>query len=291
MTAVSRRQFLAAAAAVPFVSTLSQAADEPTSAKPVKFGLGLVSYNVAKSWDLPTVLRICRATGVDAFEARTTHAHGIEPSLTADQRDRVKKQFADAGVVFWGCGSTCEFHDPNPEVVNKNVEDCKRFAQLVHDLGGKGVKVRPNAIPKVDTVEATCDRIGRALAECGKATADLGVEVWVEVHGRVTQEPTNIKRMMDACGHPAVGACWNSNATDLTDGSIGPAFEMLAPHIKSCHITDIIKSDYPYRDLFARLMEVGYDRYTLCEYGKSFEPKEGEAFLKDYKAKWTELCG
>ena len=36
-----------------------------------------------------------------------------------EERDRVKKQFADSGVVFWGCGSTCEFHSPDPAAVKE----------------------------------------------------------------------------------------------------------------------------------------------------------------------------
>ncbi|MCZ2344072.1 MAG: sugar phosphate isomerase/epimerase [Bacteroidales bacterium] len=294
MTQHSRRQFLAAAGAAPLVlSSPLHAAPQPAraAARP-QFQLGLVSYNVAAQWDLATVLKTCKSIGVAAFEARTTHKHGVEPTLKPDQRATVKKQFADAGVVFWGCGSTCEFHAPDAAVVRKQIEDCKRFCELVRDLGGKGVKVRPNNVPKGKTVEETCAQIGKALQECGKAAHDNGVEIWVEVHGPVTQLPQNMKKIMDACGHKSVGVCWNSNATDLMEGSIAAGFDLLAPYIKSCHINDLendARGKYPYRDLFRRLAGIGYDRYTLCEYGKSFNPEEGAAFLKKYKQQWTEL--
>ena len=42
--------------------------------------LGLISYNVAQDWDLPTVLKNCKAAGIEGFEARTGHKHGIEPT-------------------------------------------------------------------------------------------------------------------------------------------------------------------------------------------------------------------
>lgn len=299
MNDLSRRHFLAATAAAPLIlparlSAAPQAATTTTAAKAAtpKFQLGLVSYNVAAKWDLPTVLSTCKSLGVAAFEARTTHKHGVETALTAEQRKSVKKQFADAGVVFWGCGSTCEFHAPDSTVVQKNIEDCKRFCELVRELGGKGVKVRPNNVPKGKTVEQACDQIGKALRECGKAAANNGVEIWVEVHGPVTQLPQNMKKIMDACGHAAVGVCWNSNASDLTNGSIAEGFDLLAKHIKSCHINDLendARGKYPYRDLFHRLAGIGYDRYTLCEYGRSFDPEEGAAFLKKYKQLWSEL--
>src|SRR5439155_18023236 len=200
-------------------------------------------------WDLPTTLKICKAVGIAAVECRTTHKHGVEPSLSASQRTEVKKQFADAGVVFWGCGSVCEFHAADPKVVAKNVEDCKRFVKLVADIGGKGVKVRPNGVPKGTDHKKTFEQIGRALVECGKAGADAGVEIWVEVHGAITQEPKNIRAVMDACGHPAVGLTWNSNKTDVENKSVAAAFELLKPFVRSCHINDLendARGTYPY---------------------------------------------
>jgi sugar phosphate isomerase/epimerase len=286
---LSRREFLAASAAAAALPSLLPAAD----AKP-KFNLGLVTYNVPATWDLATILKTCQTVGIAAVECRTTHKHGVEPGLTPDQRKDVKKQFADSGVVFWGSGSTCEFHSDKPEVVAKNIEDCKRFIDLVKDLGGTGVKVRPNGVAKGMTVEAACAQIGKALIACGKAAADAGVEIWVEVHGNPTSKPANMRAIMDACGHKSVGVTWNSNATDLIDGKIDTAFDLLKPFIKSCHITDLTQDKagkYPYRDLFAKFRAMGYDRYTLCEIGKSYPPAEGLKYLTEYKKLWDELAG
>lgn len=283
MSDFSRRSFLAAA------GTGLLAARVAPAASPPKFQVGLVSYNVAAKWDLPTVLRICKAAGIPAFEARTTHGHGIEPALTADQRKAVKGQFADSGVKFLSCGTVCEFHAADPAKVAKNVEECKRFCKLVADLGGLGVKVRPNGVAKGQTVQQACEQIGKALVDCGKAAADAGVEIWVEVHGGPTQDPKAMRAIMDACGHPAVGVCWNSNPTDVKNGSIAESFDLLAKNIRSCHINDF-GSKYPYRELFQKLAGIGFDRYTLCEVAESYPAEEGEAFLKEYKAKWTELA-
>jgi sugar phosphate isomerase/epimerase len=206
----------------------------------------------------------------------------------------VKKQFADSGIVFWGCGSVCEFHSPDPAVVKKNVETCKQFAQLVHDLGGTGVKVRPNGVAKGASLEKTVAQIGKALAECGEAAEGFGVEIWVEVHGAVTQEPATMKAIMEACGHKSVGVTWNSNPPDVKGGSVKPSFDLLRPWIKSCHINEIYKDSlgvYPYRELFRLLREAGYDRYTLIEVGRTPpDVASGEEMLKYYKALWTELA-
>jgi sugar phosphate isomerase/epimerase len=291
-----RRGFLSTAAAATAIATLpvsTQAAEPRTKSEP-PFKLGIVTYNVAAKWDLPTTLKICKAVGIAAVECRTTHAHGVEPTLNAAQRKDVKKQFADSGVVFWGSGSTCEFHAQDQKVVAKQIETCKEFIQLVADLGGKGVKVRPNGLPKGVPTEKTLEQIGKALLECGKAAEAAGVEIWVEVHGTGTQQPENMKAIMEQCGHKSVGLTWNSNPTDLKDGSVKPAFDMLKGWIKSCHINEIYKDStgvYPYRELFRLLREMNYDRYTLVEIGRTpVDAASGEDMLRYYKALWTELA-
>jgi sugar phosphate isomerase/epimerase len=284
---LTRRDLLAASAVAACPRWTSAAA------KP-KFQLGLVTYNVAKDWDLLTILAHCRAAGIAAVECRTSHKHGVEPSLDIDARKRIKQQFIDSSIRFWGCGSTCEYHSDQPAVVAKNIEETKRFIELVAAMGGRGVKVRPNGVAKGMSVAQACEQIGKALIPCGKAAADAGIEIWVEVHGATTALPKNMKAILDACEHPAVGVTWNSNATDLENGSIAAGFELLAKHIKSCHINELANDaagKYPYRDLFTRLTNIGYDRYTFIEIGQSIEPAKGVDYLKQYKATWTKLCG
>jgi len=265
---------------------------------PLKFTLGLVTYNVAANWDLPTLLSVCKNVGISPIELRTSHKHGVEPTISKDERAEVKKRFADYGVQLWGCGSVCEFQSPDPAVVEKNIETCKSFVQLVSDLGGKGVKVRPNGLPKGVPIEKTLEQIGKSLIPCGKAAADAGLEIWVEVHGNGSQHPPYIKTIMETCGLPNVGCTWNSNPTDIVNGSIAEYFHLLRPWIKSCHIHELYAEQnkqvlkwYPYRELFRLMRETGYDRVTEIEVGKTpADAASGEEMLRYYKALWTELA-
>jgi sugar phosphate isomerase/epimerase len=294
MNTVSRRRFLqagavgAAALAAPAAVADSKAADD----KP-KFRLGMVTYNIAAKWDLKTLLDVCKKVGVSPVELRTTHPHGVEPSLSKEQRKDVKKRFADAGVEIWGCGSVCEFQSPDPATVSKNIETCKQFVELAADIGGKGVKVRPNGLPKGVPVEKTLEQIGKALIPCGKAAADAGLEIWVEVHGAGTQEPPHCKTIMEHCGLANVGLTWNSNKTDIKNGSVAEYFKLLWPWIKSCHINELYKDqsgEYPYRELFRLFRANGYDRVTMCEVGKSPpDADSGAELLRYYKALWLDL--
>lgn len=286
-----RRQFMATATAAG-LPQLSAGADT-AGAGGVPFRLGLVTYNLAAQWDLPTLLRVCRATGISPVELRTTHGHGVEPGLSTARRREVRQRFADSGVDFWGYGTTCEFHAPEADVVRKNVESCKRFISLVADLKGRGVKVRPNGLPPGVPVGRTLDQMARALTACGRAAADAGIEIWLEVHGPGTSHPPHMATVMKACGVPNVGLTWNSNGTDVKDGSVREYFGLLRPWIRSCHINELYKNAagvYPYRELFRLLRDTRYDRVTLIEVGRAVpDPALGEEMLRYYKALWQEL--
>ncbi len=293
MTAVTRRRFLTTGALATAALTVPAATAAPAAGAKPRFRLGLVTYNLAAAWDLPTLLKVCKDTGVSPVELRTTHKHGVEPSLGKERRKEVRQRFADAGVEVWGCGTVCEFQSPDAAVVKKNIETCKRFVDLVADIGGRGVKVRPNGLPAGVPVERTLEQIGKALVPCGKAAEGAGVEIWVEVHGRGTAHPPHMKTIMEHCGHPKVGLTWNSNRDDVKGGSVAEYFNLLWPWVRSCHINELYKDAtgaYPYRELFRLFRQKGYDRATLCEVGRAMpDAASGAELLRYYKALWTEL--
>jgi hypothetical protein len=77
------------------------------------------------------------------------------------------------------------------------------------------------------------------------------------------------------------------------NGSVAPSFAILKPWIKSCHINELYKDldgRYPYRELFQLLRAAGYDRYTLCEVGKTPpDTDSGVEILQYYRALWHAL--
>lgn len=249
--------------------------------------LGAVTYNVLKDWDLETVITKLEEAGFEAVELRTSHKHGVEPSLGEMERAKVRARFEKSKVRLLSYGSTCEFHSADAAVRKQNVETGKTFVDLAHDTGAWGVKVRPNGFPADVAREQTIANIGASLRELGDYAAGKGVEIWVEVHGRDTQVPPVCAAIMRATKHTSVGLCWNSNPTDVVNGSVKQSFEMLRPWIKSCHINELANEKYPWRELFALLQKSNYERYTLMEVAESKEP---ERFMRNYRALWKELC-
>lgn len=245
--------------------------------------LGIVTYNIAKDWDLDTILKRLEALHYDGVELRTSHAHRVEVDLTRAQREDVRRRFEDSPVQLAGLGSAFEYQATDPAVVRRNIEGTKEYVRLAHDLGAPGVKVRPNGIPRGADLDATLRQIGRALHEVGDFAAGFGVAIRVEVHGAVTQEPRNFAKILRYADHPNVYACWNSNPTDVQDGSIKDAFGLVADRIHEVHLRDLTDESYPWRELFGLLKRQNYEGFTLAEIPESRDP---ERVLRYFRALW-----
>ncbi len=249
--------------------------------------LGMVTYLWGAEWDLPTIIKNCAEAAIEGVELRTTHKHGVEIALTADQRLEVRKRFEDSPVVFVGPGTACEFHSPDAAVVQKNIDETKQFVELSHDIGGSGIKVRPNGFVKGEERPRTIERIGKALRECGEFAAGFGQEIRVEVHGAGTQELPVIQQIMKVADHPQVVVCWNSNPGEVVEGSIAGNLALVADKLgQTVHIHDLFDRDYPYREFFGLLKKQNYDGYLLSESPATTDPLR---VMKYYRALFDEL--
>ncbi len=251
--------------------------------------LGIVTYNIGKDWDLDTLIANCEGTGFDGVELRTTHAHGVEVELSAAERAAVRKRFDESKIEIVGLGSAFEYDAIDPEELKQHIERTKEYIRLAHDLGVSGIKVRPNKI-HVDEgveIETTLEQIGVSLAECGEFGRDLGVQIRLEVHGRTTSDPVNIRKIMDYADHDNVFVCWNSNMTDLVDGSIDGNFASLQEYIRLVHITELW-NEYPWSRLFELLRQSGYTGFCLAEIPAS---ADAIRLMCYYRALWRALAG
>lgn len=252
--------------------------------------LGIVTYNIAKDWDVPTIISVCEEVGLGGAELRTTHAHGVEVTLSASEREDVRRRFDDSAAEIAGLGSAFDYHSPDPDELRRNIEGTKEYACLAADVGAPGIKVRPNNIPDDVPVERTLEQIGLSLREVGEFAAGCGVEIRLEVHGRKSSHVPFVKQMLDVADHPNVYACWNSNMTDLADdGTIEANFGLLADRIGLVHITELW-SDYPWADEFRLLQGSGYKGYTLAEIPGCPDRDSSVRLLKYYKTLWEALC-
>ncbi len=236
--------------------------------------IGIVTYNIAKDWDLPTIIKNCTETGYEGVELRTTHAHGVELSLSAAQRAEVRKRFADSPVKLAQLGSTYEFHSTDPAEVRTNIEGCKEYIELARDVSALGVKVRPNGLQTKIGIpaEKTLEQIGKSLRELGKTASDNRVEVRVEVHGPGTSRLEYIQKIMQISDHPMVTVNWNSNQTDLVGETLEQNFARVSTKIRHVHMRDLYLEEYPWRKLINLLSGIKFEGYCCAEIPESSDP-------------------
>jgi sugar phosphate isomerase/epimerase len=269
---MDRRHFLSNAVLLPALAA-GTPDQTPRPAAPRGLRLGTVTYNIAKDWDIPSLIRHLAETGYEAVELRTTHKHGVEIALSPAARGDVRARFADSPVKIGGLGTTCEYHAPDAATLRRNIDETKAWVLLAKDIGAPGVKVRPNALPRDVPEEKTLEQIGRSLAECGAFAREHGVKIQLEVHGEGTSRLPRIRRILDYGGnHPGVKVCWNSNPTDLLDGGFDANFRLVREQIGQVHMRDLFVEEYPWRALLGALTEMTFDGYCFAEIPESADP-------------------
>jgi sugar phosphate isomerase/epimerase len=276
-----RRDLLSSLALAPGIAAVRRPQNEPPPSGPHGLKLGAVTYNIAKDWDVPTIIKNLTDAGFDAVELRTTHKHGVEITLSKAERGEVRTRFDASPVKIGGLGTTCEFHSPDRAVVRKNIEETKAWVELAADVGSPSVKVRPNGIPATVPEEKTLEQIGKSLAECGTFAREHRVLIQLEVHGEESQRVPRIRKIFDYGGnHPNVRACWNSNQTDLLDGGFDANFRLLRDQIGQVHMRDLFLEEYPWRRLIASLVDMKFAGYCFAEIPES---TDGVRVLKYFR--------
>ncbi len=270
MPSISRRRWLKSSLGIPAalvagpLARLSPAlgtAEEPGT----DMAFGLVTYLWGKDWDLPTLLANCEKTKVLGVELRTTHMHGVEPDLNKAQRAEVKKRFADSPVTLVGLGSNERFCHKDPKALAAAIEATKAFVRLGHDVGGSGVKVKPNDLYKDVPHGKTIEQIGKALNEVAAFGADFGQEIRLEVHGRCSELPV-MKRIMDVADHPNARVCWNSNQADLKGDGLAANFNLVKDRFgATAHVRELDTPGYPWAELIGLLVKMDYRGWVLLE--------------------------
>jgi sugar phosphate isomerase/epimerase len=285
----TRRLFLQATAGAAAVSAAAlaslRAAEKEARGDNIAFGL--VTYQWGNDWDLPTLLANCQKTKTLGVELRTTHSHKVEPALSEKQRQDVQKQFADSGVTLVGIGSNERFDSPDPAVLKKAIDATKDFIRLSHDVGGSGVKVKPDTFHKDVPREKTIEQIGKALNEVGEYAAGFGQQVRLEIHGGCAEIPV-IAAIMKVATNDNVAVCWNSNAQDLQGEGLEANFKLVRERFgATVHVRELDDKVYPFDKLMKLLVDTDYNGWVLLE--ASSQPADRVAALAQQKELFDKL--
>ncbi|MBK8946268.1 MAG: TIM barrel protein [Ignavibacteriae bacterium] len=228
--------------------------------------LGLVTYQWGKDWDIISLIKNCELAEIYGVELRVEHAHKVDINLSKFERKEVKKKFSDSKVKILGMGTNQQFDYMDQNELRNSIEITKEFIKLSYDIGGSGVKVKPNGFHKEIPKENTIEQIGKSLHELGMFAENFNQQIRLEVHGKETQELPNIKEIMDIAKHPNVKVCWNSNPEDLIGDGLEYNFNLVKKYLgDTVHIRELNIGDYPYNQLFTLLKKENYNGWILLE--------------------------
>jgi sugar phosphate isomerase/epimerase len=246
--------------------------------------LSLMTYGLGKHLDRAGLLQALREAGFEGVEWRLdqNQPHGIEVSLDAAGRRQAAEDCRAAGIALAGIASGNRYHVTDPGELRSEIEATKARIDLAADLGAPQLRVFGNNFPKDVPRERTVTQIAQALQELCDYAAPKNVAVCLELHGEFSwQYGAQVAEQLRAGNF---GLIWNSVSEDIVDGSLERSVATVRPWLRHVHMHDLAGSGYPYRELFRRLIQSGYQGFLSAEVERREDRGVGDvpAFLHYY---------
>ncbi len=265
MESLTRRGFLSRSIqAGAGLMALHRAASAP-AARVSRMRFGFTSYQWGSDWDIPTMIANLTKAKTYSTELRTSarYAHGVELTLTAEQRRTVKKQFEDSPIKLVGLAIAERLDSPDPARLNQQIENTKAYVKLSQDVGGGGVRVVPNDFHPEVPHEKTIEQISRALNTLGKFAADYGQRIRLENHGTAGDLVT-LKKIMEGVDQRNVGIKLNGEKVDAED--FAQRFQGVRKYLDdTLHFHELGRGDFPYQLQCDLLIDTGWEGWWQLE--------------------------
>lgn len=243
--------------------------------------LCLLTYNMARNWELPKIVEVARKGGFAGVELRaeSKHKHGAELESTPEQRREIRNRLQDAYLEAACIGLSSRYDTPDTGRRQEVVERTKRYVELAAEIGCRRLRVFGNDMPKEGPGgDAPPDResviryVGDALRELGDYAAPYNVDILLEMHGQFNYWGFT-PRAVEHAAHPRVGVVYNCDQRDLVAGSVAATYSRVRHLIRHVHMHEFT-SGYPYPELFGLLQRDGYEGYLSSELGAEIPTPE-----------------
>jgi sugar phosphate isomerase/epimerase len=252
--------------------------------------LCLLTYNLARAWDLDKLIAMahrCGFAGLE-FRAEAGHAHGVELERTPAERRAIRDRLEDAYLDVACLGTGCRYESPDPAQRRAQIDQTKRYVELAADLGCRRIRVFGNNLPPEVPRDECVRYVGESLRELGEFAEPFEVDVLLEMHGQFNFWGF-ARTAAEIADHPRVGLVYNCDVRDLVAGSVEPTYDRVRFLIRHVHLHDFA-GRYPYPELFALLEADGYDGYLSSEVELRGEPTR-EDYLAMYAALFRAWAG
>jgi sugar phosphate isomerase/epimerase len=234
--------------------------------------LSLLTYNMAKNWDLPKIVEMARAGGYAGieFRAEAKHQHGVELEASPEQRREIRDRTQDAYLEVACIGLSSRFDTPDQRRRQEIVDRTKRYVELSAAVNCRRLRVFGNDMPREGVGgdlppdrETVIRYVGDALREIAEFAGPHGVDILLEMHGQFNYWYF-ARSAVEHASHPGVGIVYNCDTRDLVAGAVAPTYERVRHLIRHVHMHAFTRG-YPYPELFALLQGDGYTGYLSSE--------------------------
>lgn len=228
--------------------------------------LCLLTFNLGRDFALDDLLAVCDRYGYEGVECRAQadHGHGIELDTTPAERAAIKEKFAASRVNLAGISTGCRFESLDPAERQEQIDISKQFIDLAVDVATPRIRVFGNAFPEGADKDEVIENVGHALREIGEHAEGTGVDCNLEMHGDFYRWQYTL-RAVQIADHDRIGIVYNCDRREPAWGPISSFIEPVAEYLRHIHLHDIESPEYPYRDLFRILRNLGYAGYMSLE--------------------------
>ncbi len=233
--------------------------------------LGFTTYQLPQNLTFEESIRLAKDTGCAGMDFRTgnVYKHGVEVSLTGEERVRMRRQLEDNYLELASINSEFSFDAEDEKERRKSIEGAKQSCVLAHDFGSTLVRLFGNLIRTPDAHD-TVKYVAKAIQEVCDFASPLGVTCMIEMHGDFNYYgyALEVVKLVD---RPNIGILYNCDLRDLVGGSCLATFKRVEKYVRHIHCKDL-DSGFPFVELFEELYRIGYDGYLSAEIRETSDP-------------------
>jgi sugar phosphate isomerase/epimerase len=283
MTALSRRNFLAASAAT-LAATSSLSAIEPIARNgqpKFKFSLAAYSYRSLLTGENPQLtlndfVDDCAKFGLEGTELTSYY---FPKGVTHDYLRSLKRQCFRLGLDVSGTAVGNDFGVAPGPARDKQIAALKQSIDFAQSLGAPVIRIFAGHTPKGDTAPAEVhSRMVSAIEECCDYAGQRGVHLALENHGGPTATAEGLLKFVQDVQSPWFGV--NLDTGNFHSDDIYGELERVAPYALNVQVKVVVsgpdkkKQPTDYKRIAKLLRDSNYRGYVVLEYEEKGDPRE-----------------
>lgn len=281
MTALSRRNFLAASAATLAASSVV-AAIEPIARNgqpKFKFSLAAYSYRTLLTGDKPELtlsdfVDDCAKFGLDGTELTSYY---FPKNVTHEYLRELRRHCFRLGLDVSGTAVGNDFGVEAGPARDKQIASLKQSIDFAQSLGAPVIRIFAGHAPKGSDPAEAYGRMVSAIEECCDYAGQRGVHLALENHGGPTATAEGLLKFVKDVQSPWFGV--NLDSGNFHSDDIYGELEQVAPYALNVQVKVVVsgpdkkKQPADYKRLAKILRDANYRGYVVLEYEEAGDPR------------------